>query len=219
MPDIDTSAQPQPQQQLPSSRTLLRSTAIAAAVAAALLVAVVLPAEYGVDPTGVGRVLGLTRMGEIKVALAREAAADAAADSANANAANAARLADAPQPSAAPSAPSAASDSVRSLETRVALQAGEGKELKLVMRKGARATYSWTAAPGGVNFLTHGDTANAPANAYHTYGRGTAARADSGEIVAVFDCMHGWFWRNRTSGPVTVTLRTSGAFQEVKHPE
>jgi hypothetical protein len=41
-----------PRHELPSSRTLLRSTLIAAAVAAVLLVTVVLPAEYGVDPTG-----------------------------------------------------------------------------------------------------------------------------------------------------------------------
>lgn len=61
---------------------LIRSTLIALAVAAALLATVVLPAEYGIDPTGVGRVLGLTRMGQIKTRLAKEAAADAAADAA-----------------------------------------------------------------------------------------------------------------------------------------
>jgi len=61
---------------------LIRSTLIAFAVAVALLVTVVLPAEYGIDPTGVGRVLGLTRMGQIKTRLAKEAAADAAADAA-----------------------------------------------------------------------------------------------------------------------------------------
>ena len=60
----------------------MRSTLIAAAVALVLLITVVLPAEYGIDPTRIGRVLGLTQMGEIKVRLAREAAADQAADDA-----------------------------------------------------------------------------------------------------------------------------------------
>lgn len=64
----------------PSSRKLLRSTLLALAVATLLLVTVVLPAEYGIDPTGTGSILGLTRMGEIKTRLAKEAAADAAAD-------------------------------------------------------------------------------------------------------------------------------------------
>jgi hypothetical protein len=55
------------------------------AVAGILLVTCVLPAEYGIDPTGVGRVLGLTQMGEVKMMLAEEAennaTAQAAADS------------------------------------------------------------------------------------------------------------------------------------------
>ena len=42
---------------LPSTRTLLRSTAFAAVVATALLVTLVLPAEYGMDPTRIGGVL------------------------------------------------------------------------------------------------------------------------------------------------------------------
>ena len=51
--------------ELPSSKQLVRSTVIAIAAAGAILVAVVLPAEYGIDPTGAGKVLGLTEMGQI----------------------------------------------------------------------------------------------------------------------------------------------------------
>jgi hypothetical protein len=43
-------------------------------IAAAVIVGGVMPAEYGVDPTGVGRVLGLTPMGEFKRAIAEELA-------------------------------------------------------------------------------------------------------------------------------------------------
>ena len=68
--------------ELPSPGRLLRSTILAAFGAAAILVAVVLPSEYGIDPTGAGRVLGLNDMGETKMQLAAEAAADHAAASA-----------------------------------------------------------------------------------------------------------------------------------------
>ena len=64
----------------PSAGALIRSTLLALALAGVLLVTCVLPAEYGVDPTGAGRVLGLTQMGEVKQALAEEAAANAAAE-------------------------------------------------------------------------------------------------------------------------------------------
>lgn len=65
-------------EELPSTAKLVRSTIIAAIVALVLLVTVVMPAEYALDPTGAGRLLGLTEMGEIKEQLAEEAAADEA---------------------------------------------------------------------------------------------------------------------------------------------
>lgn len=71
---------PPPDALAPTSRQLIRSTILAVVVAALLLVTCVLPAEYGVDPTGVGRLLGLTQMGEVKMALAEEAANNAAAE-------------------------------------------------------------------------------------------------------------------------------------------
>ena len=194
--------------ELPSTHRLLRSTAIAIGVAGLLLVTVVLPAEYAIDPTGIGRVLKLTQMGEIKVALAREAAADAAADAAAA----------ATEMDSATPAPASAAPVPNAHETRITLNPGEGKEVKLVMRRGARATYSWSTDRGTVNYLTHGDTANAPAGQYHTYGRGSDARADEGTIEAVFDGNHGWFWRNRTNSVVVVTLKTSGDYQQLKEP-
>ncbi len=64
--------------ELPSTGKLLRSTLMAAVIAVALLITVVLPAEYAIDPTGAGRLLGLTEMGEIKTQLAEEAELDQA---------------------------------------------------------------------------------------------------------------------------------------------
>jgi hypothetical protein len=66
---------------LPSTGKLIKSTILAAIAAGVLLVTVVMPSEYGIDPTGMGQMLGLTEMGEIKTELAEEAAADAIAHS------------------------------------------------------------------------------------------------------------------------------------------
>lgn len=68
---------------LPSTGNLIKSTILAAIVAGVLLVTVVMPSEYAIDPTGIGKVLGLTNMGEIKTTLEKEAAADAATHSSN----------------------------------------------------------------------------------------------------------------------------------------
>ena len=69
--------------ELPSSGQLLRSTIIALVSAAIILVTIVLPSEYAIDPTGIGAKLGLTQMGEIKMELAAEAEADAKAQAAD----------------------------------------------------------------------------------------------------------------------------------------
>jgi hypothetical protein len=66
--------------QLPSAARLRRATVLAAIAAVALIVIVVLPAERGYDPTGLGQRLGLTQMGKFKVQAAKEfAAADSLA--------------------------------------------------------------------------------------------------------------------------------------------
>lgn len=64
------------------SSGLLRTTLGAAAAAGAILLLFWLPAEHGIDPTRVGRLLGLTEMGEIKQQLYAEAEAEDAALSA-----------------------------------------------------------------------------------------------------------------------------------------
>ncbi|ACE92353.1 hypothetical protein [Rhizobium phaseoli] len=199
---------------LPSSKQLVRSTIIAAAAAAAILVTVVLPSEYAIDPTGVGSALGLTAMGEIKTQLAEEAEMD------RVNATVPARPATGQEDSSLTDwivrqfgiASAHAQEAERQDEMSVTLQPGEGAEIKLTMTKGAKANYAWTANGGKVNFDTHGDGGGE--NISYEKGRGVAE--DSGVIEAAFDGNHGWFWRNRTSAPVTLTLKTGGAYTDIK---
>jgi hypothetical protein len=191
--------------ELPSTGRLLKSTGIAVLVASALLVTVVLPAEYGVDPTRIGSLLGLTEMGRIKQQLAAEAEAEeAGAPPAVATAAPA---------KAAPSAsPATTPAGQRSDETVITLAPDQGAEIKLVMEDGATARYSWSSSGGKVNFDIHADRPGTP---YHGYGKGSSQR-EAGELTAAFTGSHGWFWRNRTGAPVTITLKTEGDYSAVK---
>lgn len=194
-----------------SASRLRRSTLIAAGVALVLLFTTVLPAEYGVDPTGVGRVLGLTQMGLIQKSLAAEvAAADSAAQAAPVSA-------DA-MGSADTSVRSPAGTDSSEHVTTVTLLPNEGKELKLAMRKGGRATYRWTTDRGVVNYDAHGDSTGAPGS-YHGYKKGSNVSTDEGTLVAAFDGKHGWFWRNRTSAPIRITLETRGDYDAIIPPK
>jgi hypothetical protein len=215
--------------ELPSTGRLLKSTGIAAAIAGALLVTTVLPAEYGVDPTGVGSLLGLTEMGRIKMQLAEEAKADAAADVAASQGTpqsspiasssdvqpSAAAPAEALPNPAVPPAPvaSAQQGETWSDTTTVNLAPDDGYEVKLVMEKGATARFEWFTNGPKVNYDTHGD---GPGINYHGYGKGTNVDRQEGELTAAFTGSHGWFWRNRSGQPLTITLRTSGAYTDMK---
>ncbi len=195
--------------ELPSTGRLLKSTGIAALVASALLVTVVLPAEYGLDPTRVGSLLGLTEMGRIKQQLAMEAEAEeAGAPPVGPPAAPAAAPAKA-RPSASPAATPAGQ---RSDQTVITLAPDQGAEIKLVMKDGATVRYSWSSSGGKVNFDIHADRPGTP---YHGYGKGSSQR-EAGELTAAFTGSHGWFWRNRAGEPVTITLKTEGDYLEVK---
>jgi len=203
--------------ELPSTGKLLRSTALAVLIAIVLLVTMVLPAEYGIDPTGIGRVLGLKQMGEMKEALSHEAAAGQVAPSAQKpQAPPVAPVAEKAAVEPKPDTPATEANLVQEHTMTVRLKPGQGAEIKLSMPKDAAVRYEWTTTGGPVNYDTHGDPVNAPKNFYHGYGKGRNTTSDAGTLRAAFDGTHGWFWRNRTNGEVTVTLKTSGAYTQIK---
>lgn len=204
--------------ELPSTGKLFRSTVVAALIAITLLVTTILPAERGIDPTGIGRLLGLTKMGEIKASLAAEATTEATTPIENAGVAQAIRPVT-QAPSASVDAPSMAAAKTKGTQQHtmtVVLKPDQVAEIKLSMRKDARVRYEWTSAGGIVNFDTHGDPVNAAKDFYHGYGKGRGATNDTGALVAAFDGKHGWFWRNRSAAEVTITLKTSGDYEQIK---
>jgi hypothetical protein len=207
--------------ELPTSRQLLRSTVIAVTVAAALLVTVVMPSEYAIDPTGVGRLLGLTQMGEMKNTLAEEAAADVAVQPAATPVVPAPTLVQpalqeqvATTPVTEPAAKS--QPVLKSDEVTVTLKPGEASEIKLEMLEKAAVSYEWTTNGAPVNHDTHGEPYNGPKGYYHSYSKAKQVKGDKGELTAIFDGTHGWFWRNRSNSEVTIILKTKGEYLNVK---
>jgi hypothetical protein len=158
-----------------------------------VLVVAVLPAEYGIDPTGIGAWSGLKKMGDIKVSLELESTLqDGAASVASVD----------QKPSQ--------SDMVEHT-----LAPGEAVEFKLEMKAGAVAQYKWSTTGGKLNHDTHGDGSRG-SGLFISYKKGRMVSSDQGELVAVFDGFHGWYWRNRDSQSVSVTLEVSGDYLALK---
>ncbi len=186
-----------------SSRQLLRGTLTALLVAAILLVAVVLPAEYGVDPTGIGKTLGLHRPHvEPVTAPGPAAAVELPADGGT-------RPKDSVFKSQVP---------FRSDETSLVLQPGEGAEIKAVMSQGERLVFGWTTEGGSVDVDMHGEKVGATEGEFTSYWKDSAQPSAHGAFEAPFAGTHGWYWQNIGSAPVTVKVKTSGYYQKLFRP-
>lgn len=204
--------------ELPSTCQLVRSTVLAALAAAVILVTVVLPAEYGIDPTKIGRFLGLAEMGEIKVMLAEEAEADRRMKEQLQEQLQQMQQQEGEKQSTLLDAlhglifSTAQAQEAWTDELRIPLTPNEGAEIKLVMQEGAVAEYSWVAEGGVANYDLHGDGADGSI----AYEKGRAVPGDEGELKAAATGFHGWFWRNRGDQDITIVLKLRGDYSAVK---
>jgi len=199
--------QPRPED-LPTRSHLRRWTAVAVVGAVAIGVMVYMPAELGRDPTGVGSVLGLKEMGEIKQQLAEEAAADALRHESE----QTSSLID---HALGLFISKAHAQELWQDEITFTLAPGEFTEVKATMEKGKTLFYTWVADGGRINFDLH---AHADGNNV-TYEKGRGQTSGEGSFEAAFDGDHGWFWRNRDDAAITVNLRLRGDYSAIVRSE
>ncbi len=188
---------------LPTSAQLLKSTIIAIIMIVILFVMVILPAEYGTDPTGVGKLLGLKEMGDIKMSLLEESQNESLQES---------------EPFSIVSDSVEAekiSDTINEDVVEITIEPGKAIEIKLEMKIGDVVQYEWRTIKGGLNYNLHGDGYKGSKKSIN-YKKGRMVSSDSGELKAEFDGYHGWFWRNREKFSVTVILQTSGDYIRIK---
>lgn len=183
---------------LPSLSKLIKATGMAILLAGAILVSTVLPAEFGIDPTGIGKALGLT-----------------AVSAANPAPANRVKNAGLPESAIPPSGEIVIKSNIplRNDEMSITLKPNEGAEIKATMRKGERLVYNWATTGGPVNVDMHGEKPNDGEN-FTTHWKAMQVAGDQGSFVAPFDGTHGWFWRNRGDQSVTVKVKVSGFYEK-----
>ena len=200
---MDTAQIPKPKTQIPNPNEGTGSTPdiryrLAVAFGAALLVAglllvtVILPAEYAVDPLGTGAKLGLMQLGETgqQVEALEAGKGDAAAG----------------VPILAPQDKAFAQETVT-----FQVKPREGFEYKYRLEKGEALLYSWSSsAPMNTEF--HAEPDGAPRGYAQTYEKTDGMIAASGTLTAPFSGIHGWYWENTTDKDATVTLASSGYY-------
>lgn len=117
--------------------------------------------------------------------------------------------------SATASAQTTAKPQVHRDSMKVTIEPTKRIEVKLVMTKGQKADFEWSTDGAEVAFNLHGEVPNDPSVKAHVYHRG-ASKGEKGSVVAVFDGVHGWSWRNTGEKPVTITVKASGQFSALK---
>lgn len=183
-----------------------RATMYAIVIAIVLLVTTVLPAEYGIDWTGLGRIVGLTAMGERKMAAVSIGEAKATT-----------------LPPATATSKVAATDQYSTIsalplrfdEIEVKLAPNGQVEYKALLSEGEFLAFTWDAGGANVKFDFHGEPAAGPQGAFLTFHKGTAS-GSGGTLKAPFTGTHGWYWKNTTQNNVVIKLRVSGFYSEIK---
>lgn len=169
-------------------KKLVIGIAGAAIVAAAALVVFVLPAEYGIDPTGAGKALGLTKlaepgMNEEQIRGAKRTGVLTLSDQ--------------------PSQRRQWDD-----EWQITLAPYEGIELKYTLDQGSAIDFEWQATDT-VEYDMHSHPFEGGTEMTESYAVDDGSRMQ-GRYVAAFTGLHGWYWQNRTLESVTVTVRAAG---------
>jgi hypothetical protein len=195
----------------PSAKKILLSVVAAAIGAGVLLMTVILPAEYNLDPTGVGGALGLTALHAPAKTLQftevvggnekyREVPIPDFGE---------------PLPLPNPAVFQRHTGAARTESKRITLQPGEQTEIKAVLPVSQAITFSWRAEGGLVYVDFHGHEPDAGDDVWVRYEEQQSGTEGSGSLVAPFAGEHGWFWMNISEQPVTIKLDVSGYYDKI----
>jgi hypothetical protein len=174
----------------PTGRQLLLLTSVALVAASLVTLTVVLPAEFGKDPTGIGGVLGLTGLSQQEHGAGAELAV----------------FHDKPFRTDVVDVP-------------LFPKGGGGPsrlEYKVRMDAGATFVYSWQVQGGtekGVYYDLHSET-DGPDVKVVEFKQGEAS-VSSGSLVAPVAGLHGWYWENRSGNLIVIQLKTAGFYELV----
>ena len=94
----------------------------------------------------------------------------------------------------------------------ITVPAGKGLEYKFQVNKDDPLKYEWKTDGGKLYYDFHGEPKGAAKDVFESFEIKTQNQA-YGLLLAPFQGVHGWYWKNKTTKPVTITLKTNGIYQ------
>lgn len=172
------------QAQAHSKKSILKATGVAFVVALVILVVAILPAEYNLDPTGLGQVLGFKALAEDQTEV--------------------------PDSSIEPNKPETKPAIPHFVELKVGPH--QGFEYKLQMTPGSVMVYSWTSSKE-LEYEFHGEPEGAPKGEFISFEKSIAGKSAQGSFTASFEGRQGWYFKNNSGESITIKLTTNGYYE------
>jgi hypothetical protein len=195
----------------PSAARILKSVLIAAIAAGIVLVLFILPAEYGIDPTGIGRATGISQLGSAPTRTI--AITDVVGGNESVFEAEIPEYGD-PVPLPNPSVFQESATPARTQTFQITIPPGAETEIKTVLEEAKVVVYSWQIDRGTIYSDFHGHTPEAGNDFFVRYKEHQEGSEDNGSLVAPFAGEHGWYWLNYNEYPVVVSLSVTGYFED-----
>ncbi|MHB1179598.1 MAG: hypothetical protein ACYCZO_14870 [Daejeonella sp.] len=195
---------------------IIKSIIIALVIGISLLITAVLPAEYGIDPTGVGKLFGFSRLyvpGESEaVPVSSGQGTQQSFPFIKLEKAGSGPEVKRPAEADNPAPEKQLAEREDSL--KVTVPAGKGIEYKINMLKHGKMKYEWATDKGVVYFDFHGEVKQAKEAKAVYFESYTIAYSNNmvGTFLSPYAGKHGWFFRNNGNSDVIVTLRLKGEY-------
>ena len=180
----------------PSVKSLILSCILSTLLAIIILFVAVLPAEFDIDPTGLGEKFGLTVLSQTADTTAKPTVISCP-DSSLENKDPEDKQIQTPQ----------WKDTVI-----ITIPAKKGLEYKFYISKGETLEFDWNTNGEKLYFDFHGEPEGDKTGYFKSFKESTQSQS-SGTLSVPFTGSHGWYWENKTNQAVTVFLKTSGNYK------
>lgn len=193
---------------------LLKSVIIALIIGAVMLFAAVLPAEYGIDPLGTGKLFGFSKLYQEEKPLVNTEKTS----NLNFKKIKMMKLGSGPttpKPTEANNPPPEFQYPIREDSIKIAVPAEKGIEYKFKSLKYGSVKYEWTTDKGIVYIDFHGEVKqeDPPKNVFYESYTLAYSNNMAGTFMAPFEGKHGWYFRNETKEDIVVTLLLKGQYE------
>jgi hypothetical protein len=196
---------------------LLKSLIIAILIGAVVLITAVLPAEYGLDPLGTGKLFGFSKLYQET----KQIENNKTNSSLNFKKIKMEKLGSpqsTPTPSEADNPPPEVQYTEREDTIEVMVPAKKGIEYKFKSLKYGSIKYEWATNKGIVYIDFHGEVKQEkpPENVFYESYTLAYSNNMAGTLTAPFEGKHGWYFRNDTNEDIVVSIRLNGQYDLLK---